>query len=87
MNFKLLALIGILGAVYATAYAASLRGYGYAGHKTYKRNDGSYYYGGGPSFFYWGGSRYYDSGTSGGSLRGGSPGGPSVRGGGPSSGK
>ena len=87
MNFKILILIGILGAIYATAYAASMRGYGYVGHNTYREDDGRYRYGGGPSFFYFGGSRYYGSGPSWGSVRSGSPGGPSVRGGGPGAGK
>ena len=87
MNFKILILIGILGAIYATAFSASQRGYGYAGHDTYRHSDGSYRYGAGPSFFYFGGSRYYGSGPSYGSVRSGSSGGPTIRGGGPSSGK
>jgi hypothetical protein len=69
----------VLGAVlvvlFFSLFACSTRGYGYMGHGGYDS---------GPSSLYWGGSgHYYPSQT----VRSGSPGGPSVRGGGFRSGK
>ena len=93
----------ILGAalfgIYAITFAASQRGYGYAGYGLERNND-RYVYRSSPSFWYFGGPRYYGSDYYGGggiggttmrrtsgSVRSGSVGGPGFFGGGPSRGK
>lgn len=64
----------LLAVIFLTLMAVASNGYGYVGYYGYHR---------GPSFFYWGGpSIYHDRNN-----RGGSAGGPSLRGGGPGSGK
>ena len=63
-----------LGLIYILFLPLAANGYGYMGYHGYNR---------GPSFWYWGGpSTYYDR-----NARSGSVSGPSVRGGGPGSGK
>lgn len=65
---------GVLGLIFYILIPPAANGYGYMGYNGYHR---------GPSFFYWGGpSTYYDR-----NARSGSVSGPSVRGGGPGSGK
>ena len=64
----------LLGLVYYALIPTASRGYGYMGYYGYHR---------GPSFWYWGGpNTYYDRNNRSGSVNG-----PSVRGGGPGSGK
>ena len=67
-------LVVILAVFFIFLLSMSFRGCGYAGYRGY---------GYGPSFFYWGGPRYYP----GPSVRTGSTGGPSHRGGGLHGGK
>ena len=64
----------ILTVIYIALLPLAGNGYGYMGYNGFYR---------GPSFFYWGGARTYH----GRDMREGSLGGPSMRGGGPSSGK
>lgn len=70
-----LGVIIVLVLVYVFLFSLSFRGWGYPGYY------GGYAYG--PSFWYFGGPRYYGSP----SVRSGSTGGPSRRGGGPRAGK
>lgn len=64
----------ILGIIYAYLIPPAHNGYGYMGHNGYHN---------GPSRLYWGGpDTYYDRNNRSGSISG-----PSVRGGGPGSGK
>ena len=65
----------LIGGGYFALMPFASNGYGYAGYGGYHR---------GPSFFYWGSPRYYGTGRS---VRSGSIGGSSVRGGGPGVGK
>lgn len=61
--------------LYFALFSCSTRGYGYLGHSGYRSS---------PSFFYWGGTgKYYPSQ----SVRTGSTGGPTSRGGGIRGGK
>lgn len=68
-------LAAVLGVLYFSLFSCSTRGYGYMGHDGYRS---------GPTIWYGGGTGYYYPSQT---VRTGSPGGPSTRGGGISSGK
>lgn len=74
-NRSVIILVVVLVVLYLGLFACSFRGYGYMGHNGYHS---------GPAIWYGGGTgHYYPSQT----VRTGSPGGPSTRGGGISGGK